>query len=241
MRIPAIASPLVAFGSVGGAAPARHMRLRMPVILAWVALVPFVGGCTKKDEGPRPATIAPNPNAAPPVAPMAPTAPPMANTTGTPPAASAGGAAGGGAAEGGGGGGTIVGKITLAPARKADVTPNDVVYLVARRIADNPTARGSLVAVKRFSASSFPVEFTLGAADMMFKNGAFEGDLTLAARIDKDGDPMTRRKGDVFGTVEKVKVGATGVVIKLDQLQKEDESLAGGAPPMQGGMPPGHP
>ena len=137
-------------------------------------------------------------------------------------------------------GGTVVGKITLSPGRKGDVTPSDVVYLVARRIPDNPAARGSLVAVKRFTASSFPIDFTLGAGDMMFKNGAFEGEITLAARVDKDGDPMTRRKGDVFGTVERVKVGATGVEIKLDQLQKEDESLAG-APPTPGGMPTGHP
>ncbi|MEO7670302.1 MAG: hypothetical protein ABIW57_13245, partial [Polyangia bacterium] len=136
---------------------------------------------------------------------------------------------------------SITGKISLAAERKADVTPNDVVYLVARRLADNPSARGSLVAVKRFSASSFPIDFTLGAADMMFKNGAFEGELTLAARVDKDGDPITRRKGDVFGTLERVKVGTAGVEVKLDHLQKEDESLAGGAPPMQGGMPPGHP
>jgi hypothetical protein len=53
---------------------------------------------------------------------------------------------------------------------------------------------------------------------------------------------MSRRKGDVFGTVERVKVGTAGVTITLDQLQKEDESLLGGAPPAAGqGMPPGHP
>jgi len=112
--------------------------------------------------------------------------------------------------------------------------------LVARRVSETPGVRGGLVAVKRFTASSFPIEFSLGAADMMFQNGVFEGDLTLAARIDKDGDPMTRKKGDVFGTVDRVKVGATGVEVKLDHLQKEDESL-GGAPPMGGGMPSGHP
>jgi hypothetical protein len=141
----------------------------------------------------------------------------------------------------GGPGQTIVGKITLVSARKGDVSPNDVVYLVARRVSDAPGVRGGLVAVKRFTASSFPIDFTLGAGDMMFQNGAFEGDLTLAARVDKDGDPMTRRKGDVFGTVERVHVGASGVEIKLDQLQTQDESLAGAAPPMAGGLPPGHP
>lgn len=229
MRIPTIASHVVDGGSVGGWSLACP---RVLLALALTAIAPFGGGCAKKNDGPRPATLGPSAGSAP-VAPAAPApampAPPSAGSAAQSPPA-------GGAASG-----TIAGKITLAPPRKGDVTPSDVVYLVARRVSDNPTARGSLVAVKRFSASSFPIEFTLGAADMMFKNGAFEGDLTLSARVDKDGDPMTRRKGDVFGTIERVKVGATAVDLKLDQLQKEDESLAGGAPPAQGGMPPGHP
>jgi hypothetical protein len=200
-------------------------RNRSLAVLALTS-VTIAAGCNKAADAPRPAGIAPAAG----VVPQAP--PPL---PGSAPATSPPGAGGAAAA-----GGTIVGKITLGPARKGDVTPNDVVYLVARRVPDNPGARGSLVAVKRFTASSFPIDFTLGAGDMMFKNGTFEGEMTLAARVDKDGDPMTRRKGDVFGTVDRVKVGATGVEIKLDQLQKEDESLAG-APPTPGGMPSGHP
>jgi hypothetical protein len=212
MRIPTVR---LSFGAAGG----RSLTLPMAAFLLVLA-----SGCNKKDGGPRPAGITANSGTVT----STPTGSPVAPTTGVSPA------------PGAGAGGTIVGKILLDPARKGDVTPNDVVYLVARRIPDNPGARGSLVAVKRYTAGSFPIEFTLGAADMMFKNGAFEGDLTLAARVDKDGDPMTRRKGDVFGTVDRVKVGAAPVEIKLDQLQKEDESLAGGAPPA-GGMPSGHP
>jgi hypothetical protein len=79
----------------------------------------------------------------------------------------------------------------------------------------------------------------------MVPTGAFDGDVSLAVRVDKDGDPMTRRKGDVFGSLPKVSVGARAVKLTLDQLQKEDESLAGGGGPMtgspHGGMPPGHP
>lgn len=205
----------------GTAAPARARRWFVGVATL-VALGTGATACKKSTEGPRAASLAPTPGA-PVVPPAAPGAPPV---VGKPAEGSAGP--------------TITGTITLAPSRKGDVTPNDVVYLAARRIADNPTARGSLVAVKRFSASSFPIEFTLGAGDMMFKNGAFEGELTLSARVDKDGDPMTRRKGDVFGTVDRVKVGTAGVTIPLDQIQKDDESLLGGAPPA-GGMPPGHP
>jgi hypothetical protein len=141
----------------------------------------------------------------------------------------------------------ISGTVELAPARKGDVSSSDVVFLVARRIADNPEARGTLVAVKRLSAASFPIPFTLSARDMMVPTGSFDGAVSLAVRVDKDGDPMTRRKGDVFGTLPKVSVGARGVKVTLSQLQKEDESLAGGplgAPPMtnpHAGLPSGHP
>jgi hypothetical protein len=205
-----------------GAVAAVRSRRWQGTLTVVLLLGTAAGSCKKSNEASRPAPLAPG--AAP--VPGAPPAPP-------PPA----GKAGEGAA-----GPTITGRITLAAARKGDVTPNDVVYLAARRLADNPKARGSLIAVKRFSASSFPIDFTLGAGDMMFKNGAFEGELTLSARIDKDGDPMTRRKGDVFGTIQKVKVGTAGVELALDQLQQEDESLLGGPPPAPGaGMPPGHP
>lgn len=184
----------------------------------------LLGACPKKDDAPKAAGLAPSgaPTAPTTVAPP-PTPPPA------PPAAPA-------AANGSD---TITGKITLAAARKGDVSPSDVVYLVARRMPDSPGTRGSLVAVKRFTANSFPIEFTLGAADMMFKNGAFEGELQLAARVDKDGDPMTRKKGDVFGTRDHVKVGTTGAEVALTELQKEDESLAGAGP--VGGPPSGHP
>ncbi len=114
--------------------------------------------------------------------------------------------------------------------------------------------RGTLIAVKKLPATTFPLPFALTAADMPFQNGPFDGDLTLTARIDQDGDPLTHEKGDVFGTLPKVHVGSHGIKLALDQVQKETESLAGGTPIM-GGMggpnpgagpggaelPPGHP
>src|SRR5580704_1125736 len=108
---------------------------------------------------------------------------------------------------------------------RAHVAPTDTIYIVARRIPDNPSARGSLVAVKKVSATKFPLDFELTAADMPFQNGAFEGDLQLSVRDNKSGDPIVRRKGDVFGLLPKVRVGARGVKLPLEQLQKEDESL----------------
>ena len=133
----------------------------------------------------------------------------------------------------------IVGQVVVSPAMRAHVAPTDTIFVVARRIPDNPSVRGSLVAVKKLSAAKFPAEFELSAADMPFQNGAFEGDLQLSVRDNKSGDPIMRRKGDVFGTLPKVRVGARDVKLPLDQLQKEDESLAGAQ--MGGGGPPARP
>ena len=98
---------------------------------------------------------------------------------------------------------------------------------MARRISDNPTARGTLIAVKKMPATTFPLPFTLSGADMPFQTGAFDGELVLTARIDQDGDPMSHQKGDMLGTLPKVRVGTKNVRLTLDQLQKETESLAG--------------
>ena len=190
-----------------------HFSTAGRVVLLTLALG---SACQKKPEAPKPAGLSPSAGA---------------SASGATPAAAPAPAPAGGA--------TLSGRITLSPARKADVSPNDAVYLVARRMPDSPGTRGSLVAVKRFTAASFPIEFTMSQADMMFKNGAFEGALALSARVDKDGDPITRKKGDVFGTLDGVKVGTSGVEIALSELQKDDESLAGA--PAPAGMPSGHP
>ena len=125
--------------------------------------------------------------------------------------------------------------------------PEGTLFLVARRISDNPGVRGTLIAVKKMSATKFPLPFEMSAADMPFQNGAFDGELTLTARIDQDGDPLSHQKGDYLGTLPKVRVGSKNVRLTLDQVQKETESLAGPGPMGGGGrprppnMPPGHP
>ena len=107
-------------------------------------------------------------------------------------------AAPGAAAPAAGPGGSITGKIEL-PAALAKTKPQGTLFLVARRLSDNPSARGTLIAVKKMPATKFPLAFDLSAADMPFQNGAFDGELTLTARIDQDGDPMSHQKGDVLG------------------------------------------
>jgi hypothetical protein len=146
-------------------------------------------------------------------------------------------------------GASITGSIVLAQAVAKSKPKGGTLYLVARRISDNPTARGTLIAVRKLPTTKFPLPFSLTAADMPFQNGPFDGELVLSARIDQDGDPLSHEKGDVYGSLPRVSVGARDVKLVLDQIQKETESLAGGAPIMggmgapggAGALPPGHP
>jgi cytochrome c-type biogenesis protein CcmH len=202
---------------------------RVLSLVVTLALAMTVAACNKQDEAGKPSGVPALPTGS--AAPAAPATPP-------PPAAAPAPAAEKPADPNA----KISGQIVLAPAMKSHVAPTDTIYVVARRIPDNPAVRGSLVAVKKLSAEKFPIEFQLTAADMPFQNGAFEGDLQLSVRDNKSGDPIMRRKGDVFGMLPKVKVGATDVKLPLDTLQKEDESLAGAQMGQPGGaMPPGHP
>lgn len=215
-------------------------------LLAFLAAA-GAGACTKKDDASKPSSVPPlDPGAAPSApplpapapapaaaAPVAPTPTPEAPAADDPRA-------------------SITGSIVLTPAVAKAKPKGGTLYLVARRISDNPTARGTLIAVRKLPATKFPLPFSLTAADMPFQNGPFDGDLVLTARIDQDGDPLTHEKGDVYGSLPKVPVGSHDVKLALDQVQKETESLAGGAPIMgsvgsmgapgpTGAMPPGHP
>jgi hypothetical protein len=214
------------------------MSTRARKKLTAMALCALLGAtCAKKDDAGKPSTVPPlDPGAAPVAAPAPPPPTPMAAAPApAEPAAPPPRGADPVADAVANGGGSITGAIVLAPSVAKARPKGGTLYLVARRISDNPTARGTLIAVRKLPATHFPLPFSLTAADMPFQNGPFDGDLTLTARIDQDGDPLTHEKGDVFGTLPKVHVGSHDVKLSLDQVQKETESLAGGGPIM-GGM-----
>jgi hypothetical protein len=215
------------------------MHAREGITVMALAALLGAAACQKRDDAGRPSPVPPLPPGAAPAA-TPPPAPPLAGPPAPAPAAAAP------AARADDPRSSITGAIVLAPS-VAEARPKEgTLYLVARRISDNPSARGTLIAVKKLPASTFPLPFAITAADMPFQNGPFDGELTLTARIDQDGDPLTHEKGDVLGTLPKVKVGAKGIKLVLDQIQKETESLAGGTPIMGGpagggALPPGHP
>jgi hypothetical protein len=107
----------------------------------------------------------------------------------------------------------VSGVLALDPKVKSKVAEGDTIYLVARS-ADQP---GPPLAVKKLTASKFPMAFVLDGRDAMMAGTKMSGKVTITARVDKDGDAMTKNPGDVTGT-KTVSVPADKVILNLDTV-----------------------
>jgi hypothetical protein len=105
----------------------------------------------------------------------------------------------------------VSGTIQVSDKLKAKVAEGDAIYVVARS-ADQP---GPPLAVKKLIAGKFPLAFELDGRDAMMAGTKMAGKITINARVDKDGDAMTKNPGDVFGT-KTVELPAQKVVVTLD-------------------------
>lgn len=116
-------------------------------------------------------------------------------------------------------GGIIVsGTLELGPAQKnADFTGWTIYVLVK-----TPDKQGPPLAVVRLAAGKFPMPFTVDNGNLMMGTPPAKGEKLIAeARLDKDGDPMTKVPGDVFGfTASPFTAGDKGIKVPLDQLRK---------------------
>ena len=114
-------------------------------------------------------------------------------------------------------GGEVVlgGEILLDSALGA--VPKGVLYLIARAPAA-PGQRGAPVLVKRIAPPNFPQAFTLTEGDRMMAGAELPAALTLEARLDQDGDAMTKSPGDVIGRLEGAAPGATDLKLTLNEL-----------------------
>lgn len=129
--------------------------------------------------------------------------------------------AGGGAPMMGGGGGvstggTLKGKILLSDALKDNVPSAGILFIYARRVGQD---KGPPLAVLRVPAPTFPLEFSMGPENVMMQGIPFEGDVNLSARLDGDGNAMTRLTGDLTGALAApVKVGTENLELTLSDV-----------------------
>ena len=88
-----------------------------------------------------------------------------------------------------------------------------VLFIIARRGEGGPP-----LAVKRVVGARFPLDFTLGPEDRMIAAMPFQGPLSVTARVDGDGNAMSRSPGDLQGALpQPVETGTTGLELVIDE------------------------
>jgi hypothetical protein len=111
----------------------------------------------------------------------------------------------------------VTGELRLDPKLAARVQAGDVVFLMAR-VADADGNPGPLVAVKKLTAGKWPAAFELDGRDAMMTGTKMEGRVVITARVDKDGDAISKNPGDVTGKSKAVTLPAQKVVVNLDTV-----------------------
>ncbi|MFT5444802.1 MAG: hypothetical protein ACI8W3_003861 [Myxococcota bacterium] len=107
---------------------------------------------------------------------------------------------------------TISGTIAIDEALYGAQPANAMLFIIART---QPT--GPPLAVLRIPGPSFPLAFELSQAQVMIPTLKFEGEVKLSARLDSDGNAMTKLPGDLVGEVStQVPVGSSGVMLLLN-------------------------
>ncbi|MEM1025577.1 MAG: hypothetical protein AAGD10_16045 [Myxococcota bacterium] len=106
----------------------------------------------------------------------------------------------------------VKGSIELADGVEAP--EGAVLFLTAR---PSGARGGPPLAVRRIEAQSLPTRFSIGAADMMIAGRPWKGPIDISARLDQDGDALSRSPGDLATSepVRGVELGATKVRVIL--------------------------
>jgi cytochrome c-type biogenesis protein CcmH len=111
-------------------------------------------------------------------------------------------------------GASIRGTIEVAASLQGSEPARATLFVIARRAG---ASAGPPLAVRRIPQPGFPLAFEIGPQHAMIAGMPFAGDIVLTARLDADGDAMTRTPGDLSGELgAPVQPGAEGVVLVLD-------------------------
>jgi hypothetical protein len=109
----------------------------------------------------------------------------------------------------------IEGQVELAGELARARPEGGVLFVIAR---PRGALQGPPLAVLRIPSPVFPLEFSIGPDDVMIPNVRFEGAISLSARLDADGNAMTRGASDLSSPVaEPLSPGARGVRLVLSE------------------------
>jgi cytochrome c-type biogenesis protein CcmH len=112
---------------------------------------------------------------------------------------------------------TISGKISVDAKLKSKIDGEASLFIIVRQAGGTG---GPPLAVKKIDKPSFPLSYAIGSENVMMKGLPFTGKVVITARLDKDGNAITREAGNLLGDYKKnpADVGSQNVDITLDQL-----------------------
>jgi cytochrome c-type biogenesis protein CcmH len=109
----------------------------------------------------------------------------------------------------------IAGHVAVAPALKAQIRPDDAVFIYARASAGSRMP----VALLRKRGSDLPLDFALDDTLAMVPQALLSqhAQVTVGVRVSRRGDAIPV-VGDLEGEVPAVKLGATGVQVEINRV-----------------------
>jgi len=107
----------------------------------------------------------------------------------------------------------VSGIVSMLPDMGISIKPSASLFIFAR---PEGMEAGPPLAVRKHGIFGFPFEFEIGQLNTMMEGSVFEGNLTLTARLDQDGNRKSS-PGDIEGKVN-VKAGEKGVQLILDTV-----------------------
>lgn len=102
--------------------------------------------------------------------------------------------------------GQVSGKIETSTRVVMPKSPK-ALFLSARSVKGGPP-----LAAKKILDFKFPQSFILDDSNVMIQGTKLEGEIEITARLDQDGDAITRTPGDVSGKV-RTRVGEKGLLL----------------------------
>jgi len=105
----------------------------------------------------------------------------------------------------------VSGTLELDPSISGKSFAGAIVFVTLR---EGGFGAGPPLAAKRLPLGAFPMPFQIGASDSM-TGESLPNDLLIEARIDTDGDPMTRPRSDPYGSADRIPIGTKDVKLVL--------------------------
>ena len=107
----------------------------------------------------------------------------------------------------------VSGIISMSPEVTSTIHPNAGLFIFAR---PKGVDSGPPLAVRKHGIFDLPFEFEIGQLNTMMEGSIFEGNLTLTARLDQDGNRKSS-PGDIEGKIN-VTAGQKKVKLVLDKV-----------------------